>query len=84
MIASGLSRRSISKKIGVGGDRIQRMIDHYGLSIDSKCVRYSDDTVNKALDYIDKGLTNTEITKLMNMDHKQISAIRCKFKKKSQ
>lgn len=83
LIESGLSRRAISKKVGVGSERIQRMIDHYNLSIESKCVRYSDEIVDQVLDYITKGLTNIEIAKLMDMDHKQISAIRCKEKKKT-
>lgn len=81
MIESGLSRRAISEKVGVGGDRIQRMVEHYGLSVESRCVRYSDNTINSVLEYIKNGLKNIEIATLMNMDHKQVSAIRCKYKK---
>jgi very-short-patch-repair endonuclease len=81
MIDSGLSRRAISKEVGVGVDRIQRMLDHYGITIIKQCVKYSGDVIATACDHIDKGLKNIEIAKLMDMDHKQISAIRRRYRK---
>jgi very-short-patch-repair endonuclease len=80
LIDSGMSKRSISLKIGVSVGRIERMLKYYKLTIDSKCVRYSDKIVSDVLDYIHKGMSNTEISQLMDMNHKQISAIRCKYK----
>ena len=82
MINSGVGVCQIATRLGVSRERIKTIANRLGLVIESHNVAsYSPEVVSKVLELILQGYRNVDIIPLVGLNQKQISTIRCRFRK---
>jgi hypothetical protein len=83
LVTTGRGIKYISRELKATPERLYKIIDKLGLTVvDNRPKQISIELVNRVKELIDEGKRNTDIIPLVGLDQQQVSAIRCKYKKK--